>query len=55
MAPESRKAAVRALVVTLVLGALIVVGSRKLAHFDAALAPTPSPSSSPPSASPGAM
>jgi hypothetical protein len=34
---EVVRATIRALVVTTVLGALIVFGSRNLAHFDAAL------------------
>jgi hypothetical protein len=37
MRPEVRKAAIWGLLVTLVLALLIVVGSRNLAHFDAAL------------------
>ena len=37
MAPETRRAATRALGATVTLGVLIVVGSRNLAHFDAAL------------------
>lgn len=37
MRRETRRATLRASIVTAVLGALIVVGSRNLAHFDAAL------------------
>lgn len=37
MAPEVRKAAAWGFVVTLLLAALIIAGSRNLAHFDAAL------------------
>lgn len=37
MQPESRKAAAWSVATTPILGVLIVVGSRDLAHFDAAL------------------
>src|SRR5438128_11384699 len=37
MTPETRRATIWGLLLTLVLAGLIVAGSRKLSHFDAAL------------------
>jgi hypothetical protein len=37
MSPEVKRASVRGVVAVVVLGILILIGSRNLAHFDAAL------------------